>query len=225
MTLTEVQALLEKNKNERGIAHWEKSGRADWSSYGIGLTQLKKIAKQMGRDETLSRKLAQQPNYDMRVLSMLTGTPKKRTADELEAEVNEVDMWSLSHVWTQNVLAGHPAGQELFERWRDSKEEIKRRVAYGWLYGAAKNKKLDDAYFIPIVQHIKENLQQEENLVRDTMNNALFALGQRSKALNEQCIAAAQHIGPVTVDYGDNSCEAVNVLKHLTGDRIQKKFA
>ncbi|MEZ4764117.1 MAG: hypothetical protein R3C26_13340 [Calditrichia bacterium] len=29
----------------------------------------------------------------------------------------------------------------------------------------------------------------------------------------------------ITVDYGDNSCQAMDVLAHLTGDRIRNKFS
>ena len=39
-------------------------------------------------------------------------------------------------------------------------------------------------------------------------------------------IEAAQAIGPVDIDYGDdNSCEPLDVLKHLTSDYVVKKFA
>ena len=46
----------EKVKNERGIAHWNKRS---WKlrSYGIGLTQLRKLAKKIGRDHELAAEL------------------------------------------------------------------------------------------------------------------------------------------------------------------------
>ena len=47
MTKAEVIKLLRENKNERGIANWKKQGEKGTSlkSFGIGLTQLRKIAK------------------------------------------------------------------------------------------------------------------------------------------------------------------------------------
>ena len=52
MNTTEVLALFEANKNDRGIENWEKLGgnAAKLKSFGIGLTQLRKLAKQIGRD-------------------------------------------------------------------------------------------------------------------------------------------------------------------------------
>jgi len=38
-------------------------------------------------------------------------------------------------------------------------------------------------------------------------------------------IRAAKVIGPVDIDYGDdNSCEPLDVLKHLTSDYLKKKL-
>jgi len=59
MTKTQVLALLRENRNERGIANWKKRGAKNGKlkSFGIGLTQLRKLAKQVGRNHTLARQL------------------------------------------------------------------------------------------------------------------------------------------------------------------------
>ena len=62
--------------------------------------------------------------------------------------------------------------------------------------------------------------------VREAMNGALMGIGKRNRELNTAAIRAARAIGPVDVDYGDdNSCEPLDVLKHLTSDSLQKKLA
>ena len=59
MTKTEVLALLRANKNERGIERWKRPGTntGGLQSFGIGLTRLRKLAKQIGRDHTLAQQL------------------------------------------------------------------------------------------------------------------------------------------------------------------------
>jgi 3-methyladenine DNA glycosylase AlkD len=99
-------------------------------------------------------------------------------------------------------------------------------VAYLLLYNIARDdKKLDDAWFEPLIDRIKENLQSEENFVKDAMNNALIMIGSRSKALHDRALTAAKSIGTVDVDYGDNSCVAMDAVSHLSSDRIKKKFS
>ena len=57
-----IYKLLDKNKNQRGIENWNKMHIQDWSSFAIGLTQLKKQAKQVGRNHDLVKVLWKEPN-------------------------------------------------------------------------------------------------------------------------------------------------------------------
>src|SRR5690606_19937005 len=59
MTVSEVLALLDAERDERGMKHWEKlgPGTAGMRSYGIGLTRLRKLAKRIGRDHDLAHAL------------------------------------------------------------------------------------------------------------------------------------------------------------------------
>jgi hypothetical protein len=52
MTKTEVLALLEENRDARGEANWKGMGdrTGGLASFGSGLTRLRAIAKQVGRD-------------------------------------------------------------------------------------------------------------------------------------------------------------------------------
>jgi len=47
-SVDDVIALLDENKNQRGIDNWQKlSNKHELTSYGIGLTQLRKLAKKL----------------------------------------------------------------------------------------------------------------------------------------------------------------------------------
>ena len=52
--------------------------------------------------------------------------------------------------------------------------------------------------------------------VRAAMGGALIGIGKRNKKLNKAAIKVAKGIGPI--DYGETSCEPLDVLKHLTSD-------
>jgi len=72
MNVQGVMALLEKNKNERGIEHWKRlTGGKKGTSFGIGLSQLRKLAKQIGRDHDLALKLWATGCYDAKVIAAL----------------------------------------------------------------------------------------------------------------------------------------------------------
>ena len=59
MNTNDVFDLLKSHRNERGVLNWEKmgSGKGGLESFGIGLTQLRKLAKTIGRDHELALEL------------------------------------------------------------------------------------------------------------------------------------------------------------------------
>lgn len=231
MTKTEVLALLKENKNERGIEHWKKKGakQSRLKSYGIGLTQLRKIAKQVGRDHKLAQSLWKSNYYDARVVGLLIDDPKQVTKEQAEAQVEELDAGMLTHVFSScdATLAKTPFAFELACEWMDGNDPVRRRCAYGLLYELSKKKVagMDDDFLLERIHQIQESIHDEEMWVREAMTGALMGIGKRNKKLNKAAIRAAKAIGPVDVDYGDdNSCEPLDVLKHLTSDYLQKKL-
>ena len=226
MTKEDVLELLETNKDERGIAHWEKLGKEGIKSFGIGLTRLKKLAKQIGKDHPLALALWKLPVYDAKILATIIDNPKEVTRAQVEEQVQELHFWMLAHSYCSNLMPRVSFLKEVADEWATSEENVKRHCAYLLLYQLAKdNKQLENSYFDTYLDIIEEKIQSEENFVKDGMNNALLMIGQRNKTLNERALTIARKVGKIEVDYGDNSCEAVDCVKHLSSERIQKKIA
>jgi 3-methyladenine DNA glycosylase AlkD len=228
MTKTQVLELLKENRNERGIAHWKKKPRK-LKSFGIGLTQLRKMAKQIGRDHTLAQTLWKTDVYDAKVLGLLIDDPKQLSREQAEDQVEDLDSGMLAHVFAScnATLAKTPFAFELACDWMESKDDTRRRCGFTLLYELSKKnpKGMDDAYLLGRIKHIRDTIHGEETWVREAMLGALMGVGKRNKELNTAAVSAAKAIGPVDVDYGDdNSCEPLNVLKHLTSDYLTKKL-
>ncbi len=229
MTYDEVIALLEEHKNDRGIAHWEKHhGDGELKSFGIGLTQLRKLAKKVGRDHDLALELWDSDVYDAKVIGALVDEPKKMSREQAESQSEDAHIGMLAHIFCScdATLAKTAFAQELAVDWMDSQNNLRRRCGYLLLYelGKKKGKTLDDAFFETYIDHIQKTIAGEENWVKDAMNTSLLSIGKRNPELHEKTLAAARAIGPVEVDYGDNSCETLNLVKHLTSDWLLKKL-
>ncbi len=231
MTKTQIIALLKENQDERGIAHWKKRGKKNGKlkSFGIGLTKLRKLAKQIGRDHAMAQKLWQSDIYDAKVIGLLIDDPKKISRAQAETQVEQLQGGLLAHVFAScnATLAKAPFAFEIAGEWMDSKDPIRRRCGYTLVYELSKKKiaGMDDTYCLERIAFIQEELQGEEMWVREAMGGALMGLGKRNKKLNKAAVRAAKAIGPIDVDYGpDNSCESLDVLKHLTSDYLKKKL-
>jgi len=233
MSKTAALALLKQNKNERGVKNWNKMSpekRGQLKSFGIGLTQLRKLAKQIGRDHELALKLWASDYYDAKVVGLLIDDPKQLTREQVETQVDHLHGGYLAHVFSScdATLAKAPFAFKIACDWMGSDCEVRRRCAYGLLYELSKKPKvegMDDNFLLERIEHIQKEIHAEDMWVREAMNTALMGIGKRNQVLNRAAIKAAKKIGPVDIDYGDdNQCEPLDVLKHLTSDYVSKKW-
>jgi 3-methyladenine DNA glycosylase AlkD len=230
MQYADVLTLVEQNKNQRGIDSWlamENTGGL--KSFGIGLTQLRKLAKKIGRNHDLALECWQSDYYDVRVIGLLIDEPQKITREQAESQVEALEMGMLTHVFStcDATLAKSPLAFDMAVAWRDSGHIARRKCAYGLLYEMSKNKRdkrLSDAFFLEQVTHIDQNVDNESKDIRLAMGTALMGIGKRNLALNEVCIRVAKRIGPIDFNEGDSKCDPFNVLKHLDNEPLRKKL-
>lgn len=231
MTKTEVLELLKGARDPRGEANWKKLGEktGGLSSYGIGLTKLRAIAKKVGRDHDLAIKLWSDKNHDARVVGLLIDDPKQLTREQMEMQVDGAGSGMLSHVLSScdATLPKSPIAFEIAIDWMNSQDPTRRSCGYGLVYELAKDKKdkrLTDDFFLGVVEKIAKTIAKEENWVRVGMGGALMSIGKRNKKLNAAAIKVAKAIGPIHFSDGDKKCEPMDVMKHLTSDYIRAKL-
>ena len=143
MTKSEVLQLLEANKNERGIQNWQRMGEANTcglKSYGIGLTQQRKLAKTIGRDHDLALALWDTDVYDAKVMALLVDDPGQITREQAEKQVEQLGGGMLAHVFAScdATLAKTSFVVSLVDEWTRSQDAIRRECGHGLLYEASK---------------------------------------------------------------------------------------
>lgn len=231
MTVSEVLALLESERDERGVKNWEKLGAATGGlrSHGIGLTRLRKLAKQVGRDRDLAQALWKTDLYDARVIALLIDDPARITREQAERQVEELAGGMLAHVFAScdATLAKTPFMVELAGDWVRSDDPVRRDCGYGLVYEASKltgKKAPSDAYFMALVERIANTIDGEPERVRLSMATALMGIGKRSAALNKAALKVARDVGPIEFTSASGKCEPFDVAKHLATDRLKDKL-
>jgi 3-methyladenine DNA glycosylase AlkD len=231
MTKTEVMALIRANQDERGIRHWNERCARDskLKSFGIGLTRLRKMAKQIGRDHDLAAQLWKSDVYEARIIALLIDDPKVISRDQAEQQVEQLAGGHLAHVFSScdAPLSKAPFVQELADSWMNSKDPVRRRCGFGLLYEISKSKKKTapgDSYFLQWIEHINTSCEAEKPSVQLAMGCALMGIGKRNKTLNKAALKVARKIGPIEFD-DSGKCDPFDVVKHLTSDYIREKLA
>ena len=232
MDKAEVMTLLASHQNERGIQNWNElyPDEKGMSSFGIGLTVLRKLAKQIGRDHDLALQLWSSDNYDARIVGLLIDDPKLITREQAEEQVENLQGGHLAHVFSScdASLAKTSFVVELASDWMQSEDSIRRCCGYGLLYEVSKWKKKstpDDAFFLQWIDHIGRTQSDESNTIKLAMGGALMGIGKRNALLNAAALEVAKAMGPIPVESGKTQCEPFDVVKHLTSDYLRQKFA
>ncbi len=231
MTVSDVLALLDADRDEQGMSHWEKLGPSTTGmrSYGIGLTRLRKLAKRIGRDRELAQALWKTDVYDARIIALLIDDPVRITREQAEAQVEELAGGMLAHVFAScdATLAKTSFVVELADQWVRSDDPVRRDCGYGLLYEASKfagKKAPSEAFFLAQVERIADTIEGEAERVRLSMGTALMGIGKRSAALNAAALQVARKVGPIAFTSASGECEPFDVAKHLTTDRLQEKL-
>lgn len=230
MKRAEVLAYLKSEQDPRGIAHWKEHAEESGGlkSYGLGLTRLRKFAKQIGRDARLARELWKSNVYDAKVVALLIDDPKTMTVEQAEAQVEQLAGGHLAHVFSScdATLAKTPFVLELLERWIRSEDPTRRRCGYGLLYEVSKWKKKsapDEAFFLEHVKRIRETYAEQSIPVLMSMAGALQGMGVRSVKLNAAALRLARKIGPIEFD-PRGKCDPFDVAKNLSHDLVRKRL-
>ncbi|MDA0689321.1 MAG: DNA alkylation repair protein, partial [Proteobacteria bacterium] len=151
-----LNLVREQAASQKAIRTGPSSSR---KSYGVGLTDLRKLAKKIGRDHVLALELWQSDIHELRILSLLIDDPKLITREQVEKQVGELDEPVLSHVFSScdASLSRVPFVVELATDWIDSKDKARRKCGYGLLSEIAGSKKQnapDDTFFLSYIDRI-----------------------------------------------------------------------
>ncbi len=231
MSKADVMSRLEEGQDERGIKHWNKdhAEATGLTSFGIGLTRLRKMAKEIGRNHSLAMELWSASCYEAKVLALLIDEPREITKEQAEKQVEELDGGYLAHVFSScdAPLAKAPFARELADEWMANRDPVRRRCGFGLLYEISKSKKKDapgDPYFLRWIERIGKTYQKESATVLMAMGGALMGIGKRNEVLNQAALKVARAIGPIHFDES-GKCDPMDVVKHLTSDYLRQKFA
>ena len=230
MTVSEVLALLDAERDERGIANWERlgTGTGGLRTYGIGLTRLRKLAKDIGRNRKLAQELWKTDVYDARVIALLIDDPAQITREQAEKQVEELTGGMLAHVFAScdATLAKTSFVVELADEWVRSDDPVRRDCGYGLLYEASKfsgKKSPSEEFFLAHVERISERIDREPEKVRLAMGAALMGIGKRSAVLNRAALKVARRGGPIEFT-SVSKCDPFDIVKHLDNDRLKEKL-
>lgn len=162
---------------------------------GVSIPNLRKIAKQAGKDHALAQKLWASGIHEARILAGMVADPDKVTPKEMDRWAKDFDSWDVCDQACYNLFCYSPVAHKKTREWSRKKEEFYKRSGFALMASlAVHDKKAKDREFLVYLPVIKRESTDERNYVRKAVNWALRQIGKRNPKLRKAALKAAKEI-------------------------------
>src|SRR5262249_10873610 len=224
-TVAGILAEMKKKGKANYQAIYERHGIPKERSFGVLVSELKKIQKQIKGNQKLAMELYATGKMEPMYLAGLVADGAKMTKQELNAwAAGSHGMPMISECSVPWVAAENAAARELALEWMDSNKEPV--AAAGWFtYAGVVSTRPDNELNLDEIRGLLRRTVKEipsaPNRVKFTMNGFVIAVGSYVKPLLKEAKAIAREIGKVSVDVGETDCKVPLALEYI--EKVEKR--
>lgn len=190
-----ILARLEAMGDPASIAGRARFGIPEMDAYGVSLPQIRRLAKEIGRDHALARTLWASGKHEARLLATLVAEPEAFTRREAERWLKDVVSWDVCDGLCLNLVDRTEWAWDAVARWADREDEWTRRAAFATLAGLAWHRKdAPDSGFARYFPLCENAATDERNYVKKAVSWSLRQMGKRSPALKKKALASATRL-------------------------------
>ena len=219
MELDEVLAELRRAADPTRLTGMARYGIATDSALGVTVTELRAIARRIGRDHALASALWDTGIHEARILATIVDEPERVTDAQAESWVADVRSWDLCDGLCGNLLDRTPFALDKAVEWSARDEEFVRRAGFVLIATSAVHRKdLPDERFDVLLPTIRAGATDDRNAVKKAVSWALRQIGKRSPGLHARAVATAEEIRAI----GSRPARwiASDVLRELRSDAV-----
>jgi 3-methyladenine DNA glycosylase AlkD len=190
---------------------------------GVSIPDLRKMAREIGKDHELALRLWEARIQEARILAAMIDQPEKVTEQQVEEWVKDIDSWDVCDQVCMNLLEKVSFVQKKVATWSRRDEEFAKRAAFSLIAClAVHDKEAPDRDFIQMLPLIKRGATDERNFVKKAVNWALRNIGKRNPNLNKAAIEAARDIQQM--DSKAARWVAANAIRELESEAVQGRL-
>jgi len=187
-----VLATLERRgtkRNRDGMARYAIHAE---KVFGVSVGDIRKIAKELGRDHELAAALWHTEWYEARMLAAFVDDPKLVTPSQMDHWCRDFDNWAICDTVCFHLFDKTPHAFAKVAQWARKREEFTKRAAFALLASlGVHDKRAEDAKFEECLPLIERAATDDRNFVKKGVSWALRVIGRRSRELHADSVALA----------------------------------
>ncbi len=229
-----ARAVLERLAplgGEEARAGMARYGIRTDDAFGVSIYELRRVAKELGRDHDLALALWATGNHEARLLASMIDEPAQVSARQMDEWAGEFDSWDVCDQVTSNLFDKTPFAWAKVREWSGSPDEWVKRAAFATAAAlAVQDKRAADERFLEILELCRREAGDDRNYVKKAVNWALRNIGKRDLRLHAAALETAAAIlaegeRRAAADRKDLAARAMrwvarDALRELRSDRV-----
>ena len=222
-SVEEVLEKLKSNSRPEQLEGMARYGMAVERRLGVSIPDIRKIAKELGKDNKLALELWKTGIAEARIIAAMIDDPEKLTEGQMEDWVKDINSWDVCDQVCMNLFEKTPLAWQKIIDWSEREEEFVKRTAFALIACLAwHDKKVEDEKFIELFPVIMRGAVDERNFVKKAVNWALRNIGKRNLNLNKAAMNAAKEIQ--RLDSKAARWIAFDALRELESEAVQMRL-
>jgi 3-methyladenine DNA glycosylase AlkD len=194
-TLPSLLTRLRRLRNARNIAGMARFGIVGEGRLGISMPELRKIAKETGKDHRLALQLWATHIPEAMIVAAMVAEPSRLTLQQADALAADFCSWDVCDQTCLNLFVESPLAWKMVSRWAQRKEEFVRRAAFALIAClAVHDKAANNRRFVAALKRVERASTDERNFVKKAVNWALRGIGKRNIALHAIALDTARRL-------------------------------
>ena len=223
MKATELVMHLKKKGTERNKEGMARFGINVENAAGVSVTELRRLARNIGPHHALSLDLWKSKLHEARMLASMIGDPLKVTERQMEEWVRDFDSWDVCDQVCGNLFDKTQFASKKAMEWSSRKEEYVKRAGFVLMATlAVHDKKSGKGAFEKFFPVIIRECRDDRNYVKKAVNWALRQIGKRSLTLNREALEVCARIA--AIDSPAAKWIASNAKWELESEAVQKRL-
>jgi 3-methyladenine DNA glycosylase AlkD len=223
VSVKDVLDKLQSKARPEQLKGMAKYGMTIEQRLGVSVPDMRKLAKEIGRDHKLALDLWRTGIAEARIVAGMVGDPAELAGEQMEDWVKGINSWDVCDQVCMNLFEKNQLAWKKIIDWSEREEEFVKRAAFSLIACLAwHDKKASDEKFIELLPVIIRGATDERNFVKKAVNWALRNIGKRNLNLNRVAINAAKEIQ--RLDSKAARWIAADAIRELESDAIQSRL-
>jgi 3-methyladenine DNA glycosylase AlkD len=223
MKYEEIIKKIKSLANPEAVKGMARFGISSINTYGVSITDLRKMAKETGVNHDLALRLWDSKIHEARILASLIDDPEMVTEEQMEKWAKDIDSWDVCDLCCGNLFDRTIFACKKAVEWSFREEEFVKRAGFVLMaILAVHDKKAEDENFLKFFPIIIREATDSRNYVKKGVNWALRQIGKRNLALNKKAIKTAEKIK--TIESKAAKWIAADAIRELRSESVQKRL-